>query len=70
MGSSILLSSVCGHFYVILYECGVKLTIMAEQVVEFPSGGYKISHKNQHTQKKSLNFENWVNEEVSKSDKI
>ena len=42
MGLSILLSSVCGHFYVILYECGVKLTIMAEQVVEFPSGGYKI----------------------------
>jgi hypothetical protein len=26
--------------------------------------------KNQHTQRKLLNFENWVNGEVSKSDKI
>ena len=42
---------------------------MAIQVVEFSNGGYKIRKilpKNQHTQRKSLNFENWVNGEVSK----
>ena len=26
----------------------------------------RFSHKNQHTQRKLLNFENWVNVEVSK----
>ena len=34
---------------------------MAIQVVEFSSGGYEIRNKNQHTQRKLLNFENWVN---------
>ena len=46
---------------------------MAIGVVEFSSGGTKLEiflHKNQHTQKKLLNFENWVNGEVSKSAKI
>ena len=33
---------------------------MAIWVVEFSNGGYKI-RKNQHTQRKLLNFENWVN---------
>ena len=33
---------------------------MAVRVVEFSNGGYKI------TQRKLLNFENWVNGEVSK----
>ena len=36
-------------------------------------GGIKLErflHKNQHTQGKLLNFENWVNGEVSKSAKI
>ena len=45
---------------------------MAIQVVEFSNGGYKIRKifaKNQHTQRKLLNFENWVNGEVSKSAK-
>jgi hypothetical protein len=35
----------------------------------FQTGGTKLERflpKNQHTQKKSLNFENWVNGEVSK----
>ena len=36
-------------------------TIMAIRVVEFSNGGYKI-----HTQRILLNFENWVNGEVSK----
>ena len=38
----------------------------------FQAGGTKIERflpKNQHTQKKLLNFENWVNGEVSKSAK-
>ena len=42
---------------------------MAIQVVEFLSGEYqirKILPKNQHTQRKLMNFENWVNGEVSK----
>ena len=43
---------------------------MAVWVVEFSSGGYKIGMilpKNQHTQRKLLNFENWCNGEASKS---
>ena len=46
---------------------------MAIRVVEFSSGGTKLERflpKNQHTQRKLLNFENWVNGEVSKSAKI
>ena len=49
------------------------LLIMAIQVVEFQTGGTKLERflpKNQHTQRKLLNFENWVNREVSKSAKI
>ena len=41
--------------------------IMAVRVVEFSKGGTKVKRflpKNQHTQKKLLNFENWVNGEV------
>ena len=36
----------------------------------FQAGGTKLERflpKNQHTQRKLLNFENWVNGEVSKS---
>ena len=43
------------------------------RVVEFSSGGKKLERilpKNQHTQRKLLNFENWCNGEVSKSAKI
>ena len=42
---------------------------MAIRVVEFSSGGTKLERflpENQHTQRKLLNFENWVNGEVSK----
>ena len=42
---------------------------MVVRVVEFSSGGKKLERflpKNQHTQKKLLNFDNWVNGEVSK----
>ena len=42
---------------------------MAIRVVEFSSGGYKIRkilHKNQQTQRKLLNFEFWINGELSK----
>ena len=37
---------------------------MAIRVVEFSNGGTKLErflHKNQHTQKKLLYFENWIN---------
>ena len=42
---------------------------MAIRVVEFSKGGTQVERflpKNQHTQRKSLNFENLVNGEVSK----
>ena len=43
--------------------------IMAVRVVEFSNGGTKLERflpMNQHTQRKLLNFENWINGEVSK----
>ena len=47
---------------------------MAIRVMEFSNGGGKklerILPKNQHTQRKLLNFENWVNGEVSKVPKF
>ena len=48
------------------------MNIMAIRVVEFSNGGYKIRFlpKNQHTQRKLLNFEFWINGELSKSAKI
>ena len=43
---------------------------MVIRVVEFSSKGYiklkRFLHKNQHTQRKLLYFENWCNREVSK----
>ena len=39
------------------------------RVVEFSSGSTKFErflHKNQHTQRKLLNFEFWINDELSK----
>jgi hypothetical protein len=42
-------------------------------VWSFQTGGTKFESflpKNQHTQRKLLNFENWVNEEVSKVPKL
>ena len=45
------------------------LGIVAIRVVEFSNGGTKLERflpKNQHTQRKLMNFENWVNGEVSK----
>ena len=42
---------------------------MAVQVVEFSNGGTKLKiflYKNQHTQRKLLNFEFWINSELSK----
>ena len=45
---------------------------MAVRVMKFSNAGYeikKIFSKNQHTERKFLNFENWSNGEVSKSAK-
>ena len=42
---------------------------MAIRVVEFSNGGTELERllpKNQHAQRKLLNFKNWVNGEVSK----
>ena len=42
---------------------------MAIRVVEFSSGGTKFERffdKNQHTQRQLLNFEFWINGELSK----
>jgi hypothetical protein len=42
-------------------------------VVEYSNGGTKFERflpKNQHTQRKLLNFEFWINGELSKSAKI
>ena len=47
----------------------MSLITMAIRVVEFLSGGTKLErflHKNQHTQRKLLNFEFWINDELSK----
>ena len=46
---------------------------MAIRFVEFSNGVTKLERflpKNQHTQRNLLNFENWVNGELSKSAKI
>ena len=45
------------------------MKIMAIPVMEFESGDTKLERflpKNQHTQRKLLNFENWCSGEVSK----
>ena len=50
-------------------KCAIVMYLMAIRVVEFSNGGTKLEKnlpKNQHTQRKLLNFENWVNGEVSK----
>jgi hypothetical protein len=46
---------------------------MAIPVVEFSNGGTKLERfllKNQHTQRKLLNFENWINGGRQKFSKI
>ena len=47
-------------------EIFLMITSMALPIMEFQDQGYKIRdflHKNQHTQRKLLNFENWTNGE-------
>jgi hypothetical protein len=42
----------------------IKMWVMAIQVMKFSNGGAKLERflpKNQHTQRKLLNFENWTN---------
>ncbi len=49
---------VSGHPWIIN-----EMNVMAVQVVEFSKGGTKLERflpKNQHTQRKLLNFENWI----------
>ena len=49
---------------------GPSITIMAIQFVKFSNRGTIFLPKNHHTQRKLLNFENWVNRKGSKSAKI
>jgi hypothetical protein len=52
-----------------LSDLATSLKSLTVQVVEFSSGGTKSERflsKNQHTERKLLNFENWVDGEVSK----
>jgi hypothetical protein len=47
--------------------------VMAIRIVEFSNGDTKLKiflPKNQYTQRKLLNFEFWINGELSKSAKI
>ena len=49
--------------------CLAIVCCLAVRVVEFSNGGIELERflpKNQHTQRKLLNFENWVNGEVLK----
>ena len=48
---------------------GMDTSIMAIRVVEF-SKLENFLHKNQHTQRKLLNFEFWINCELLKSAEI
>ena len=50
-----------------------RASIMAVRVVELSNEGYKLEiflPRNQHIQRKLLNFEFWINGELSKSAKI
>ena len=51
------------------YPIVLLMVVMAIRVVEFSRGDTKLDRflpKNQHTQMKLLNFENWCNGEVSR----
>ena len=54
------------------YTLSDTLTLWQYRLWSFQTGGTKLERflpKNQHTQRKFLNFENWTNGEVSKSAK-
>ena len=47
----------------------IQVHIMVIQVVDYSNGGYNIRKflpKNQHTERKFMNFENWCNGKLSK----
>ena len=49
------------------------MVVMKIQVVSFQAEGTKLEvflHKNQHNQRKLLNFEFWINGELSKRAKM
>ena len=53
----------------LIVQNAATLKVMALRVVKFFSGGYKLERflpKNQNTQRKLLNFEFWINGELSK----
>ena len=60
---------ICNKIFMIK----LKSSSMAEWVWRFETGDTKLERfllKNQHTQRKLLNFEFWINGELSKSAKI
>ena len=62
-------STPCVHHSTSTSLTSLRSYIMVIQIVEFSSWGYKFGKflpKNQHTQMKLLNFENWCNGEVLK----
>ena len=57
----------------LLYKSKTAYTIWQYGLWSFQTGGTKLERflrKNQNTQGKLLNFEFWINEELSKSAKI
>ena len=65
------LNVVCAFNVVILRD--ILYEVWQYGLWSFQTGDTKLERflpKNQHTQRKLLNFENWVNGEVSKSAKI
>ena len=62
-----------GQIFCCAFQCGqVYRELWQYGLWSFQTGGTKLERflpKNQHTQRKLLNFENWVSGEVSKSAK-
>ena len=72
-GNSTLSFLLSSHVKVTDQLLGAFLSLQSKGLWSFQAGGTKLERflpKNQHTQRKLLNFENWVNGEVSKSAKI
>ena len=65
----VIVESSSHHFLLLKQHHKVHSTIWQYGLWSFQTGGTKLERflsKNQHTKRKLLNFENWVNGEVSK----
>ena len=68
---------LCDRFgpvvFIICYARSRNSAVWQDGLWSFQTGGIKLERflsKNQHTQRKLLNFEFWINGELSKSAKI